>query len=341
MFLQMENIKKVFFEKIQNIIDVQELKALKSAYLGKNGEVTLLMNNIKNLSNEDKKLLNFLKNDIETKVIEKEQFFKNKEIENELKKEKIDISIPPRKQEKGSIHPLTKVIKELETIFYDMGFSITEGFELEDDWHNFEALNTPPSHPARQMQDSFFLPNNNVLRTQSTATDIREMERKSPPYKFVSLGKTYRREMDATHSPMFSQVDMQYIDKNLTMSHLKYTIMEFCKKFFEVKEIKLRFRPSYFPFTTPSLEVDMSCSKESGKIVKFGDGDDWCELGGSGFTHPSVLKNVGLNPDEWKGFAFGFGLERMAMLKYGIGDIRNLFDGDLRYLKHYSFKFFE
>ncbi|MDR0423510.1 MAG: phenylalanine--tRNA ligase subunit alpha [Rickettsiales bacterium] len=336
----MEKIKDRFFERASSIGDELELKKLGVDYLGRNGEITILMGDIKKLSIDDKRFLNTLKKDIADKIADLERHFKEQKIKEDLKKDKIDTTIPHRRQEKGLIHPLTKTIKELENVFYAMGFSITKGFEIEDDWHNFTALNTPLSHPARQMQDTFFL-KNAILRTQCTATDIREMERKKPPYKFVSLGKTYRVEMDATHSPMFSQVDLQYIDKGLSVANLKYVIMKFCKIFFEIDSLELRFRPSYFPFTTPSLEVDMSCTKDGGKIVKFGEGNDWCELGGSGFTHPNVIKNVGLDPNEWKGFAFGFGLERMAMLKYGIGDIRTMLDGDIRYLRQYGFGFHE
>jgi phenylalanyl-tRNA synthetase alpha chain len=307
------------------------------------------MQNLKDLSLEEKKTfgmeINKFKIFAEEKVSQLEKEYESQGIKNSLKNDFLDITILPRKVEKGSIHPITKVKREIQEICCSMGFSIAEGCELEDDWHNFEALNTPPNHPARQMQDTFFMPlgddkKEHVLRTQSTATDVREMERKKPPYKFISIGKTYRRDMDATHLPMFSQVDMQYIDKKITMAHLKYVMVEFCKRFFEIESVPMRFRPSFFPFTAPSIEVDIKCTKEGGKIVKFGEGNDWCEICGSGMTHPNVIKNIGLNPDEWQGFAFGFGIERMAMLKYGIADMRYLYEGDLRFLKHYSFKTF-
>ncbi|GMO56018.1 MAG: phenylalanine--tRNA ligase subunit alpha [Rickettsiales bacterium] len=337
----MEKVQSNFYKKLEKVKNENDLKEFNADFLGKNGAIVLLMKSIKDLPNEDKIILNKFNADARSKVAELQKNFEIEKIKNNLETDIADITLPIRKTKRGSIHPLTKTIKELEDVFYDMGFSITSGFELEDDWHNFEALNFPKNHPARQMQDTFFLPNDHLLRTQCTSTDIREMERKSPPYKFVSLGKTFRKEMDATHSPMFSQVDMQYIDKDVSTGNLKYLIIEFCKKFFEIKNLQIRFRPSYFPFTTPSLEVDMSCTKEGGKIVKFGEGSDWCELGGSGFTHPNVIKNVKLNPAEWQGVAFGFGLERMAMLKYGVSDIRTLFEGDLRFLKHYSFNYYE
>lgn len=337
----MEKIRSKFNDKLQRARSINDLRDVRNDFLGKSGLVSVLLRNIKNSSVEERREINAIKNEVENQLREAEELMKMDAIKQSLQQEGMDATLPPRNVAVGLIHPLTKVIRELEDVFHNMGFSMTQGVEIEDDWHNFEALNMPKNHPARQMQDSFFLSDNYVLRTQCTATDIREMRRKKPPYKFISIGKTYRREMDATHSPMFDQVDLQYIDKGITMAHLKYTIMEFCRRFFEVKEINIRFRPSFFPFTTPSLEVDMSCVKENGKIVKFGEGHDWCELGGSGFTHPNVVANVGLNPEEWRGFAFGFGIERMAMLKYGISDVRSLFDGDLRFLKHYSFRFFE
>jgi phenylalanyl-tRNA synthetase alpha chain len=347
---KLNRIKEEFNINIKNIKNSNELKDFKSEFLGKNGYFSSLMQNLKDLSLEEKKNygseVNKFKVLVEEKIVDLEKKIKEQEIKQNLKGDYLDITIPPREIKKGSIHPITKVKKGIQEIFYHMGFSITDGgVELEDDWHNFEALNTPQNHPARQMQDTFFMSKSEdkkeyLLRTQSTATTVREMERKKPPYKFISLGKTYRRDMDATHLPMFSQIDMQYIGKDATLANLKYLISEFCRKFFEIDNVTLRFRPSYFPFTAPSLEVDIKCTKEGGKIVKFGEGNNWCEIGGSGMTHPNVIKNVGLNPDEWQGFAFGFGIERMAMLKYGISDMRHLYEGDLRFLKHYSFKSF-
>lgn len=346
---KLNKIKSSFEEKIAKVKDIQELKEIRNEFLSKNGSITALMQNIKDLSIEEKKTfgseVNKLKNIAEEKISILEKEFENQKIKLALKNEGLDITLPVREMEEGLIHPMTKVERELKEIFQSMGFSIVEGPEIEDDWHNFEALNTPPNHPARQMQDSFFMPSVDgkeyVLRSQTSSGQIRGMESGEPPYKFICMGKTYRRDFDATHLPMFSQIEGLYVDVGITMANLKSTIMEFCKKFFEIEVVPLRFRPSYFPFTAPSIEVDIKCTKEGGKIVKFGEGNDWCELGGAGMVHPNVIKNVKLDPDHYQGFALGFGIERLAMLKYGISDMRYLYEGDLRFLKHYSFKFFE
>ncbi len=348
----MENINKIkmdFEEEIQKIQDLNSLKELKNKFLSKNGLITSLMQNLKDLSLEEKKTfgleVNNFKKEAENKVSVLEENLEEDKIKKALSNEYLDTTIPPRKTEEGLIHPISKVKKELQEIFQIMGFSIADGPEIEDDWHNFEALNTPPNHPARQMQDTFYMPEVDnkkyVLRTQTSSVQIRGMETGKPPFKFICMGKVYRRDYDATHLPMFHQIEGLYIDVGINMANLKATLVSFCKKFFEIEVVPLRFRPSYFPFTTPSIEVDIKCTKEGGKITKFGEGDDWCEILGAGMVHPNVIKNVGLNPDEFQGFAFGMGIERLAMLKYGISDMRHLYEGDLRFLKHYSFKFFE
>ena len=343
-------LKEKFNNNILNIKDLKTLKEFRNEFLSKNGSITSLMQNLKDLPLEEKKTFGFevnnFKKEAENKISGLEKEFEEQKIKQDLKKEHLDITISPRKFEEGLIHPMTKVKKELQDIFQSMGFSIANGPEIEDDWHNFEALNTPQTHPARQMQDTFYMPDSNdgkeiVLRTQTTCIEVREMLKGKPPFKILTMGKTYRRDFDGTHVPMFHQIEAFYVDMGITMANLKFLLMEFCKKFFEVENITLRFRPSYFPYTAPSMEVDMKCTKEGGKIVKFGEGDDWVELGGSGMLHPIVLKNVGINPDEYQGFAFGFGVERLAMLKYGISDMRYLYEGDLKFLKHYGFKFFE
>lgn len=347
---KLNKIKSDFESKIINTKNLQELKDVRNEFLSKNGSITALMQNLKDLSIEEKKTfgaaVNKLKVFAEEKVSTLEKEFENEKIKQALKNECLDVTIPPRDIAEGLIHPMTKVEQEVQAICQSMGFSIADGPEIEDDWHNFEALNTPPNHPARQMQDTFYMPNGKdgqryVLRTQTSSVQIRGMEEGKPPYKFICMGKTYRREFDATHSPMFQQFEALYIDVGITMANLKSALMEFCKKFFEIEEVPLRFRPSYFPFTSPSVEVDIKCTKEGGKIIKFGEGDDWCEIGGAGMVHPNVIRNVKLNPDEYQGFAWGFGIERLAMLKYGISDVRYLYEGDIRALQHYSFKFFE
>lgn len=349
----MEKLKKVssnFDSGLKNIKTLSELKDFRNEFLSKNGSITALMQNIKDLSIEEKKTfgaeVNKLKNYAEDKVSSLEKEFEDIKIKQTLKNELLDVTIPTREIEEGLVHPMTRVKQELQDIFQSMGFSIAEGPEIEDDWHNFEALNFPPNHPARQMQDTFFMPDGEdgakyVLRTHTTSVQARELSRGKPPFKMISIGKTYRNESDATHVPMFSQVDAFYVDIGITMANLKATVSTFLQKFFEIENAPLRFRPAFFPFTSPSIEVDMKCTKDGGKIIKFGEGNDWVELGGAGMIHPNVLKNCGLNSDEYQGFAWGFGLERMAMLKYGISDARQLYEGDLRFLRHYSFKFFE
>lgn len=347
---KLEKIKSEFDQKIQNIKNARELKDFRNEFLSKNGSITALMQNLKDLSLEEKKSygskVNEFKKIAENKVADLEKEITNKEIEEALKSEYLDNTIFPREAEDGFVHPITKVRKELQNIFQSMGFSLAEGPEIEDDWHNFEALNVPENHPARQMQDTFYMPDAKdgkkiVLRTQTSSVQIRTMENRKPPFKFVSMGKTYRKEMDATHTVMFQQIEGLYVDVGVTMANLKSTLEEFCKKFFEIESVPLRFRPSYFPFTSPSVEVDIKCTKEGGKIIKFGEGNDWCEILGAGMVHPNVIKNVNLDPDHYQGFAFGMGIERLAMLKYGISDMRYLYEGDLRFLKHYSFKFYE
>jgi len=347
---KIEKIKSSFEEKTKNIANEQQLKELRNEFTSKNGSITALMQNIKDLPIEEKKTygaeVNKLKVFAEERILALEKEVENQKIKENLKNEGLDITIPVRKTEEGLIHPMTKVQRELQEIFQSMGFSLSDGPEIEDDWHCFEALNMPPSHPARQMQDTFYMPNSDdgkeiVLRTQTTCIEVREMLKGKPPFKIVTMGKTYRRDFDATHVPMFHQIEAFYVDIGITMANLKYLIAEFCRKFFEVENMTLRFRPSYFPYTAPSMEIDMKCTKEGGKITKFGEGNDWVELGGSGMLHPTVLKNVGLNPEEYQGFAFGFGIERLAMLKYGISDMRYLYEGDLRFLKHYGFRFCE
>lgn len=346
---KLNKIKLDFENKIIKVKNSQELKEVRNEFLSKNGSITSLMQNIKDLPIEEKKTfgaeVNKLKNFAEEKVSNLEKEFEREKIKQALKNEYLDATIPVRESEEGLIHPITKVRRELQEIFQNIGFAIAEGPEIEDDWHNFEALNTPPDHPARQMQDTFYMPDVDgqkyVLRTQTSSVQIRGMESGKPPFKFICMGKVYRRDYDATHLPMFHQIEGLYIDVGITMANLKSTLIEFFKAFFEIDVVPLRFRPSYFPFTTPSIEVDIKCTKEGGKIVKFGEGNDWCEVLGAGMVHPNVIKNVNLDPNQYQGFAFGIGIERLAMLKYGITDMRYLYEGDLRFLKHYSFKFFE
>jgi phenylalanyl-tRNA synthetase alpha chain len=254
----------------------------------------------------------------------------------------VTLPVRPSPTEIGRIHPITQVIDEITAIFADMGFSIAEGPDIETDYYNFTALNFPEGHPAREMHDTFFLKaaegeEAKVLRTHTSPVQIRTMETQKPPIRIVIPGKTYRQDSDATHSPMFHQVEGLVIDKTANIANMKWVLEEFCKAFFEVPQVKMRFRPSFFPFTEPSMEVDIQCDR-SGSEVKFGEGTDWMEILGCGMVHPNVLKAGGLDPDEYQGFAWGMGIDRIAMLKYGMPDLRAFFDADVRWLNHYGFR---
>ncbi len=244
-------------------------------------------------------------------------------------------------EQKGSIHPVSQVTEEVTAIFGEMGFSVAEGPDIEDDWHNFTALNIPPEHPARQEMDTFYLPNEMdgnrmVLRTHTSPVQIRTMLKHPPPLRIIAPGRTYRCDYDATHSPMFHQVEGLVVDEATNMGHLKGCLIEFCRAYFGVDNLPVRFRPSYFPFTEPSAEVDIGCTREGGTF-RIGHGDDWLEILGSGMVNPKVLENCGIDSDRYQGFAFGMGIERIAMLKYGIPDLRTFFESDLRWLRHYGF----
>lgn len=313
-------------EQIKNIQTLEDLQALYTATFGKNGTMTLRLKEMKNLDNDARAELNK-----ENTLLR--DLFKLKQAELEqaalmagLKKQKLDVSLNPQPENVGTLHPVTRALEDVSAILESFGYEMWTGPEIEDDWHNFTALNTPMHHPARDMQDTFFLPNGNVMRTQTSAIQIRSMEKKGAPIKMFGIGATYRKEMDATHGPMFHQIEGLYIDKNITMSDLIGDVQEFLKRFFEMDNVELRIRPSYFPFTEPSIEIDMKWH-----------GDKWLELMGAGMVHPNVLRNCGINPDEYQGFAFGFGWDRLAMLKYGLNDLRKLYDGDIRWLKSAGF----
>lgn len=348
--MDLEKIRSSFLSKIESVKNIEQLKELKSNFLGKKSEINELFKNISSLAIDKKKeigsKINELRVFLEMKLDELEKLIKNKIIEEELKREYLDVSLPVRQSNIGLIHPISKVQQEFREILYSMGFSIVSGSEIENDWNCFEGLNIPKHHPARQMQDTFYLKNNEdeedviLLRSQTSSMEVREMTKSNPPFKFYCTGKVFRSEMDATHSPMFHQLEGVYVDRNINMQDLKNCLVTILKKYFGLAEVPLRFRPSYFPFTSPSVEVDIKYKKESDRII-LGVGDNWIEILGAGMLHPNVLKNVGIDHNKYQGFAFGFGIERMAMLKYGIKDIRNLYDGDIRFLKHYGFKIFE
>jgi phenylalanyl-tRNA synthetase alpha chain len=263
-------------------------------------------------------------------------------LEARLAGETIDITLPPRPENSGTVHPISQVLDEVTAIFAGLGFAVAEGPDVEHDDYNFTRLNIPPDHPARQMQDTFYVARQGdggtpVLRTHTSPVQVRTMLTATPPIRIISPGRAYRVDSDATHSPMFHQVEALVIDEGIHLGHLKWTVEEFCKAFFEIDSIELRARPSFFPFTEPSLEWDMRCDRSVPGRIVFGQGNDWLELGGSGMVHRKVLENCGIDPGRYSGFAFGFGLDRMAMLKYGIPDIRSFFEGDVRWLKHYGF----
>ena len=313
-------------EQIKNINTLDELQSLYTATFGKNGTMTARLREMKNLDNDARATIN-------RENTELRELFKTRqaEIENAvlmagLQKQKLDMSLNPEPENRGTLHPLTQSLSEISAILESFGYIMHTGPEIEDDWHNFTALNTPLHHPARDMQDSFFLSNGNVLRTQTSAIQIRAMESESVPIKMFGIGSTYRKEMDATHSPMFHQIEGLYIDKNITMSNLIADVRAFLSRFFGIDNIELRIRPSYFPFTDPSIEIDLKWR-----------GNKWLEIMGAGMVHPNVLRNCGINPDEYQGFAFGFGWDRLAMLKYGLNDIRQFYDSDVRWLKSAGF----
>jgi len=333
-------------QQIQNISNLDELEQIRLKLLGRNGEITTKMKSLGSLPQEERKQagaeLNKLKNEVSSLIDNKKQVLELEALNQKLSSEKIDVTLPVRNEQKGSIHPITKVINEASDIMRAMGFNQVDGPEIEEDWYNFEALNFPPNHPARLMHDTFYLVEGNgktpLLRTHTSPVQVRTMIDNKPPFRIFSLGKTYRCDSDATHTPMFHQVEGLLIDKNINMGHLKGCLSEFLERFFGVK-VPLRFRPSYFPFTEPSAEVDVQCTRDKSS-VKIGVGTDWLELLGCGMVHPNVLKNVGIDPNKYQGFAFGLGIDRLAMLKYGIPDLRDFFEPDNRWLEHYGFGVF-
>lgn len=331
---------------IKATTSLDEVEQCRIAYLGKKGFISEQMRLLATMDVEGKKQfgqqINLLRDALEQALATKKQAFEEQAIAKRLQEEWVDVTLPTRAELQGSLHPIPYVIDELVAIFAAMGFSVVEGPEIEDEYHNFEALNTPAHHPARDMQDTFYLPNDangkgRVLRTQTSSVQIRTMAQGKPPFKVVAPGKVFRSDYDLTHTPMFNQIEGLVIDKAVTMAELKACLFEFLTTFFEVEELPMRFRPSFFPFTEPSAEVDIGCQRKDGRI-QIGQGHDWLEILGCGMVHPNVLRNVGVDPEEYQGFAFGLGVERLAMLKYGIPDLRTFFEADLRWLKHYGFK---
>ena len=337
--------------EIEAATDLDAIEALRVATLGKAGSVTGLLKTLGSMSPEQRQdegpRIHALREAVTAAIAARKAALEGAALEAKLAGEKLDMTLPAVATPAGSIHPVSQVMDELAEIFADMGFAVATGPEIEDDWRNFTALNIPDTHPARAMHDTFYFPDRDeedramLLRTHTSPVQIRTMMSQEPPIRIIAPGRVYRSDSDATHTPMFHQVEGLVIDRGIHMGHLKWTLETFLKAYFERDDIVLRLRPSYFPFTEPSAEVDVGYKQEKGRRIVGGNGDHeghaWMELLGSGMVNRRVIANCGLNPDEWQGFAFGVGVDRLAMLKYGMDDLRAFFDGDLRWLSHYGF----
>ena len=338
----LKKIKDEFLSKLSGKLDISEINQIKSDLFGKSGLISTQFKKIGTVAESERKKfasdLNIIKDELQDLINSKTNEFKSAEINEKLEKEKIDITLPERSFVRGKIHPVSQTIDEISSIFSEIGFSVEEGPDVENEYNNFTALNTPENHPARDMHDTFYLDEKKqkLLRTHTSPVQIRTMLKDKPPFKIIAPGRTYRSDSDQTHSPMFHQVEGLHIDKNINMGHLKGCLNYFIKEFFEVDKIKMRFRPSHFPFTEPSAEVDIGYEMKDGKII-IGEGNQWLEILGCGMVHPNVLKNVKVDPSKFQGCAFGIGIDRLAMLKYGINDLRAFFDCDYRWLNHFGF----
>jgi phenylalanyl-tRNA synthetase alpha chain len=347
-----QNLKEQFLAAIAAAQTPDALEAVRIEALGKKGRITALMKNLASMEAAARKAtgqaLNAVKGEIAAAVGARKTDLKTAALNADLMADVKDPTLPPRPENEGRVHPISQTIDEVVAILGEMGFSVAEGPDIEDDWHNFTALNIPPEHPARQEHDTFYMPGikdgrRKVLRTHTSPVQIHVMETRTPPLRIIAPGRTYRCDYDATHSPMFNQVEGFAVDETTHMGHLKGCLIDFCRAYFGVDDLPIRFRPSYFPFTEPSAEVDIGCNREGGKfrIGHNGNGgtggDDWLEILGCGMINPNVLKNCGIDPGRYQGFAFGMGVERLAMLKYGIPDLRTFFESDLRWLRHYGF----
>ncbi len=324
------------------------LEEIRVSALGKTGSISGLLKTLGAMSPEERKeqgpLINGLRDRVQSALTSRKETLADAALNARLATETIDVTLPLREapEQRGRIHPLSQVLDELIAIFADMGFAVAEGPDIETDFNNFTALNFPVGHPAREMHDTFFFsPDANgerkLLRTHTSPVQIRTMRTQEPPIRVIIPGRTYRCDSDQTHTPMFHQVEGLVIEKGAHMGHLKWILESFCKAFFEVDQVKMRFRPSFFPFTEPSAEVDIQCARKEGEI-RFGEGTDWLEILGCGMVHPNVLRHCGFDPDEYQGFAWGMGIDRIAMLKYGLPDLRAFFEADVRWIEHYGFR---
>ena len=341
----LDRLKSELVASIEAADTLEALEALRVSVLGKKGRVSLMMRELGGMAPEERKTagqaLNLVKDAVAAAIDARNTALSSAALDARLAAEAIDVSLPARPETEARLHPLSRTIEEVVAIFAEMGFSVAEGPDIESDYYNFTALNIPEEHPARQEHDTFYLPPDSdgrrkVLRTHTSPVQIRTMEAAEPPIRIIVPGRTYRSDHDATHSPMFHQCEGLVIGDGIHMGHLKGCLIDFCRAFFGVDDLPVRFRPSYFPFTEPSAEVDIGCTRDGGGL-KIGTGDDWLEILGSGMVNPRVLANCGYDPEKYQGFAFGMGIERIAMLKYGIPDLRTFYDSDLRWMRHYGF----
>ena len=343
----MDDLRQKYLALVSGAGDEATLEDVRLAALGKKGEISLKMRELGRMDPEMRQAtgaaLNRLKDEIDLALRAKKAALGDAALDARLKDEWLDVTLPGRPRAQGTIHPVSQVGEEVTAIFADMGFAVAEGPQIESDWYNFDALNIAPEHPARQEHDTFFMAREagddrppHVLSTHTSPVQIRAMQAQGAPIRVIAPGRVYRMDMDQTHAPMFHQLEGLAIDRDISMANLKWVLEEFCRAFFEVEGVELRFRASHFPFTEPSAEVDIRCSWDKGQL-KIGEGDGWMEILGSGMVHPKVLEAAGVDPDAWQGFAFGMGIDRLAMLKYGIPDLRAFFDSDLRWLRHYGF----
>jgi phenylalanyl-tRNA synthetase alpha chain len=343
----MDDLKAKYLSQIADAADEAALEAIRVAAVGKKGEVALKMRELGKMTPEERQVagpaLNALKDEINSALSAKKSALADAALDERLRTEWLDVTLPSRPTRQGTLHPISQVQEEITAIFAEMGFSVAEGPRIDTDWYNFDALNIPGHHPARAEMDTFYMNRAegdnrppHVLRTHTSPVQIRSMEKMGAPLRIICPGGVYRADYDQTHTPMFHQVEGLALDKDISMANLKWVLEEFVKSFFEVDDVELRFRASHFPFTEPSAEVDIRCSWDNGQL-KIGEGDDWMEILGSGMVHPKVIAAGGIDPEVYQGFAFGIGIDRLAMLKYGIPDLRAFFDSDLRWLRHYGF----
>ena len=338
----LKNIREQFLSKLKNDLSIEEINNFKTELFGKNGLISSKFKSLGSIPETDRKQfasnLNQIKDELQNLITIKIDEINIKKINEKLEKEKVDVTLPERPFIRGKIHPVSQTIDEISSIFSEIGFSVEEGPDVENEYNNFTALNTPDHHPARDMHDTFYLDDRKqkLLRTHTSPVQIRTMLKDKPPFKIIAPGRTYRSDSDQTHAPMFHQVEGLHIDKDINMGHLKGCLNYFIKEFFEIDKINMRFRPSHFPFTEPSAEVDIGYKIKDGKIV-IGEGDQWLEILGCGMVHPNVLKNVKVDASKYQGYAFGIGIDRLAMLKYGINDLRAFFETDYRWISHFGF----